>query len=73
MPILGVVPGVLLLCVISWGQPYLNSLFHQGRSAFEILTNAFTGKRPLGRSMHRWGDNIRMDPEEIGIGYEEFS
>jgi hypothetical protein len=24
------------------------------------------GKRPLGRSRHRWEDNIRMDLREIG-------
>ena len=35
----------------------------EGRSAFKILT----GKRLLGRSRHRWEDNIRMDFEEIGI------
>jgi hypothetical protein len=26
------------------------------------------GKRPLGRSRHRWIDNIKMDPVEIGQG-----
>ena len=39
----------------------------QVRSAFKILTGKPTGKRPLGRSMCRWEDNIRMDLEEIGI------
>ena len=39
----------------------------EGRSAFKILTGNLTGKRPLGRPRHRWEDNIRMDPEEIGI------
>ena len=39
----------------------------EGRSAFKILTGKPTGKRPLGRSRHRWEDNIRMDLEEIGI------
>jgi len=24
------------------------------------------GKRPLGRPMHRWEDNIKMDFEEVG-------
>ena len=28
-----------------------------------------TGKRPLGRPMRRWEDNIRMDLEEIGINW----
>ena len=39
----------------------------EGRSAFKILTDKPTRKRPLGRSRHRWEDNIRMDLEEIGI------
>ena len=26
-----------------------------------------TGKKPLGRPRRRWGDNVRMDLEEIGI------
>jgi len=24
------------------------------------------GKRPLGRSRHRWEDNIKMDLQEVG-------
>ena len=36
-------------------------------SVFKILTGKPTGKRPLGRARRRWGDNIRMDLEEIGI------
>ena len=39
----------------------------EGSSAFKILTGTSAGKRPLGRSKHRWKDNIRMDLEEIGI------
>ena len=35
----------------------------EGRSSFTILTGRPTGKRPLGR----WGDNVGMDLEEIGI------
>jgi hypothetical protein len=26
------------------------------------------GKRPLGRPRHRWGDGIRMDLRETGLG-----
>ena len=39
----------------------------EGRSAFKILADKPTGKRPLGRPRCRWEDNIRMDLEEIGI------
>ena len=39
----------------------------EDRSAFKILTNKPTEKRPLRRPRRRWEDNIRMDLEEIGI------
>ena len=39
----------------------------EGRSAFKLLTDKPTGKRPLGRPRCRWEDNIRMDLEEMGI------
>ena len=39
----------------------------KGRSAFKILTGKLAGKRPLGRTMHRWQDHIRTDLKEIGI------
>ena len=39
----------------------------EGTSAFKILTNTPTGKRPLGNPRLRWEDNIRMDLEEICI------
>ena len=39
----------------------------EGRSAFKILTDKSTGKRPLGRPRRRWEVNIRMDFKEIGI------
>jgi hypothetical protein len=31
------------------------------RNACRILTEKSEGKRPLGRPMHGWEDNIRMD------------
>jgi hypothetical protein len=39
----------------------------EGRIAFKILTDTPTGEKPLGRPIHRWEDNIRMDLKEIGI------
>ena len=39
----------------------------EGRRAFKILTGKPTEKRPLERPRRRWGDNIRMDLEEIVI------
>ena len=31
------------------------------------ISHGVSEKRPLGRPRHRWEDNIRMDPKEIGI------
>ena len=39
----------------------------KGWSAFKILTDTPTGKRPLGRPGCRWEVNIRMDLKEIDI------
>jgi len=30
------------------------------------------GKRPLGRPRRRWGDNIKMDLQEVGGGWEDW-
>jgi hypothetical protein len=34
------------------------------RKVYKVLV----GKRPLGRPRSRWGDGIRMDLREIGLG-----
>jgi hypothetical protein len=39
----------------------------EGRSAFNILRDTLTGKRPIGRLRRGWEDTIRMDLKEIGI------
>jgi hypothetical protein len=36
------------------------------RNAYRILVGKPEGKRPLGRSRHRWVDNIKMDHRGIG-------
>jgi hypothetical protein len=36
------------------------------RNAFKILVGKPEGKRPLGRHIRRWEDNIKMDLREIG-------
>jgi hypothetical protein len=35
------------------------------RNAYRILVVKPEGKRPLGRSRHRWGDNIKMALRKI--------
>ena len=36
-----------------------------------MLVGKPEGKRPLGRPRPRWEDNIRMDLQEVGLGYED--
>ena len=31
------------------------AIMEEGKSAFEILTDTLTGKRPIGRPRRRWG------------------
>jgi len=38
------------------------------RSADKVLVGKPEGKRPLGRPMCRWKDNIKMDLKEVGCG-----
>jgi hypothetical protein len=39
----------------------------EGRHVYRVLVGKPKEKRPLGRTRHRWEDNIRMDLREIGI------
>jgi hypothetical protein len=40
-----------------------------GRSGvYRVLVGKPEGSRPLGRTRHRWEDNIKMDLKEIGWG-----
>jgi hypothetical protein len=38
------------------------------RGVYRVLVGKPEGKRPLGRPRRRWGDNIRMDLQEVGCG-----
>ena len=38
--------------------------------ACRVLVGKPGGKRPLGKPRRRWVDNIRMDLQEVGCGYE---
>ena len=44
----------------------------EGGNAFKILKAKPTGKRPLGRSRHRWENNVRMNLKINRYKYEEF-
>jgi hypothetical protein len=40
----------------------------EGRSVYRILVGKPEGKRPLGRTRHRWEDNIKLDLQDMGWG-----
>ena len=38
----------------------------EGRGVHRVPVGKREGKRPLGRPVRRWEDNINMDLEEVG-------
>jgi hypothetical protein len=38
----------------------------EGSGVYRVLVRKPEGKRPLGKPMRRWEDNIRMDLQEVG-------
>ena len=38
------------------------------RGVYRIWVGKPEGKRPLGRPRRKWGDNIKMDLQEVGCG-----
>ena len=42
------------------------------RGMYRVLVGKPEGKRPLGRPRRRWEDNIRMDLQEVVLGYEDW-
>ena len=44
----------------------------EGRGVYRVLVGKPKGKRPLGRPRRRWEDNIRMELQEVGLGYEDW-
>jgi len=40
---------------------------------YRVLVGKLERKRPLGRPRRRWVDNIRMDLQEVGYGYMDWS
>jgi hypothetical protein len=37
-----------------------------GRGSYRSLVGRPDGRRPIGRTRHRWEDNIKMDLQEMG-------
>jgi hypothetical protein len=42
----------------------------EGGGVYRVSVGVSEGTRPLGRSRHRWEDNIKMNLREIGIDGE---
>jgi hypothetical protein len=38
------------------------------RGVYRVLVGKLEGKRPLGRHVRKWKDNIEMDLQEVGCG-----
>ena len=49
---------------------WVGHVAHMGerRGVYRVLVVKPEGKRPLGRTRHRWKDNIKMDLQEVGCG-----
>ena len=45
----------------------------EDRGCIGVLVGKPEGRRPLGRYRHRWVDNIRMDLQEVGCGYMDWT
>ena len=41
----------------------------EGRGVYRVLVGNPEGKRPLVRPRRRWEHNIRMELQEVGLGY----
>ena len=44
------------------------ALMGEGRDVHRVLMGKPEGKRPLGKPMRKWEDNIKMDLQEVGAG-----
>jgi len=61
--------------VIKWRRMrWAERVAHMGeeRGMYRVLVGKPEGKRPLGRPMRRWVDNITMDLQEVGWGYMDW-
>jgi len=38
----------------------------EGRGVYGVLVGKSEGKRPLGISMRRWEDNVKLDLQDVG-------
>ena len=43
------------------------------RGVYRVLLGKPEGRRPMGRPRRRWVNNIRMDLQEVGCGYIDWT
>jgi hypothetical protein len=55
----------IIIIIIMGGHA---ALMWEERGMCRVLVGKPEGKRPLGRTRHRWEDNIRMDLQEVWCG-----
>jgi len=55
---------------LRWGGAGHVACMGEWGGAYKVLVRKPDGKRPLGRPMHRWEDNIKMDLQEVGWGMD---
>jgi hypothetical protein len=48
------------------------STYGEGRGVYRVLVGKPERNRPLGRPRCRWEDNVRMDLQDVGCGYEDW-
>jgi hypothetical protein len=60
------ITGVIKSRIMSWAGHVAR--MGEGRGAYRILMGRPEGRRPRGRTRHRWEDNIKMDGPEVGWG-----
>ena len=64
----------LIRPVVSYGRMRLAghvARMGEGGGVYRVLMGKPEGKRPLERPRRRWED-IRMDLQEVGLGYEDW-
>jgi len=52
---------------MEWGGGHIERMGER-RGVYRVLVGKPEGKRPLGRPMRRWKDNIKMDLQKVGCG-----
>jgi hypothetical protein len=53
---------------VRWAEPVAR--IGEIRDAYRILIGKSEVKRPLGKLMHKWEDNIKMDLNVRGLGLD---